>query len=706
MKKIMKPRQNQLMILFFMRRMLLIGCSFMVISGFTQDKLSIQLRAFDQSMVPYSNVDVSVNGKEFVALNQKGIGFTELTESDLPIKNIQIKNEQLEAASWNFGKGLLEIIIRKKSYQVVPVVLKDERNNPLSNVRVTFNGKKAVTITSDAQGRIRVPLPIGEVIYSASQFSAQGYSMIKFISTNGVHQLTASRLQSQSKKNEGPIITKAEVKVTPKMNANMNPVRVVLPPLDTIHSLASFNSVFKNFDLKKLSGAEQQRVDARLTELTAQLKQREQTTSPVSSDYMKSISDSTYFGRDLRNIVKQTKLENQTREEQLAAFDKKLRVINVKLANGIVRLDDRARKEVLHELASFESLLITRENRFLKSQHDYRLLINNVKNRFFESERIPEKFTASEIQKKKQDDMKDQLWMAIGVSIIFFALLIISIVSFSLVIRKQHKALEQVNNEIKQVNENVETLVFKRTRALQLENKELSNFLHRATHDLRAPVRSILGLCNLVEKLNGGEREEIVDRIIDTSAGMDQLLKKLSAITEIKQRGSFTALTLIKIIDKIKHSFHQMIQENRIEFIVRCNEYLIFHTYPQLAEVILYNIIENALWFSSLKKNTSPRVEVIAEIKDMAVTIKVRDNGIGIQENIKEKLFDMFFKGTEESKGNGLGLYVVKKAVDVLDGKIVIESVAGQYTEFSIVLPLKTNADIKKEQALLTEMAG
>src|SRR6478609_1736456 len=181
MKKITETFQNQLVILSFIRCVIVISCSFVVITGHTQDKLSIQLKAFDQSMAPYPNIEVSVNGKEFVSLNQKGIGFTDLMESDLPVKNIRIKNEQLEAASWNFGKGTLEIIIRKKNYQVIPVVFKDERNDPLSNVRVTFNGKKAVTITSDAQGYINLPLAIGEVIYSASQFSAQGYSMIKFI---------------------------------------------------------------------------------------------------------------------------------------------------------------------------------------------------------------------------------------------------------------------------------------------------------------------------------------------------------------------------------------------------------------------------------------------------------------------------------------------------------------------------------------------
>jgi signal transduction histidine kinase len=651
-------------------------------------------------MAPYPNIEVSVNGKEFVSLNQKGIGFTELTENDLPVKSIRIKNEQLEAASWNYGKGTLEIAIRKKNYQVASVIVKDERNDPLTNVRITFNGKTAVTVTSDAQGRINIPLAIGEVIYSASQFSAQGYAMIKFISTNGVHQLTVSRLQP--KKVEEPVVTKATTKATPREV----PTRVTLPPLDTIQSLTSFFSVFKNYDFKKLSRPEQQRVDARLAGLISQLTaQEEAIPSAIRTNYIQSISDSTFFGSDLKKIVKQANFENKIQEEQLASFDKKLRVINVKLANGIVRLDERSRQDVLHELASFENLLIKRENRFLKSQHDYRLLINNVKNRFFESENLPEKLTASEMQQQKQEDSYEQFLMAIGGIVILFALLIVSIIAFSYALRKQKKTVELANSEIKRTNETVESLVFKRTRALQLENKELDTFLYRASHDLRTPVRSILGLCNLADKLKGGEREEILDRIIDTSAGMDQLLKKLSIITEINQPSSFTAVTLIKIIDKVKHSFQRMIQENRIEFVVHCNEFLVFHTYPHLTEAILYNVIENALYFSTLKKNSLPRVELTAEIKDMAVMIKIRDNGIGIQENVKEKLFDMFFKGSEQSKGNGLGLYIVQKAVKVLDGKVMIESVAGQYTEFSIVLPLKTKADVKKEHLLHAELA-
>src|SRR4051812_18275792 len=83
-----------------------------------QEKHSVQIKTFDQQLSPYTNIEVAINNHEYVAINAKGIAFTELSDADLPIKTIKVKNDQLKAASWNYSKGTLEIIVRRKNYQI------------------------------------------------------------------------------------------------------------------------------------------------------------------------------------------------------------------------------------------------------------------------------------------------------------------------------------------------------------------------------------------------------------------------------------------------------------------------------------------------------------------------------------------------------------------------------------------------------------
>src|SRR5688572_6632574 len=142
---------------------------------YAQDKVSIQIKTFDQQLRPYRNIEVSLNGKDFVNMGDKGVAFTSLNESELPVKVIQIRNEQLEAASWNYAKGVLEVIVRSKSYQLVRLVVKDESNNALPSMKVTFRGRKTLTATTDRNGRIELPLMLDEKLSTASQFSVDGY---------------------------------------------------------------------------------------------------------------------------------------------------------------------------------------------------------------------------------------------------------------------------------------------------------------------------------------------------------------------------------------------------------------------------------------------------------------------------------------------------------------------------------------------------
>jgi signal transduction histidine kinase len=173
---------------------------------------------------------------------------------------------------------------------------------------------------------------------------------------------------------------------------------------------------------------------------------------------------------------------------------------------------------------------------------------------------------------------------------------------------------------------------------------------------------------------------------------MDKLLKKLSIISEINQPTNFSSITLADLVDNAKLNFGRIITDGNIKFTTDCPGDLVIYSYPNLVETILTNLIENALFYSVLKDPSSATVSLDVALKDNDVVISVLDNGIGVEESIRHKLFDMFFKGTEKSKGHGLGLYIVQKSVQALDGKVEVESEVGSFTKFTVRFPLKTIA--------------
>ena len=127
----------------WLETMVLLALFFLFAFGpsYGQTKQMVQVKAFDQGLAPYKNIEISVNQKDFISVGNQGVAFIELFESDFPLKSIRVKDEKLEAASWNYSKGILEVIIRKRSYQVVGVLARHSDGSTLSNVKVVLKGK-------------------------------------------------------------------------------------------------------------------------------------------------------------------------------------------------------------------------------------------------------------------------------------------------------------------------------------------------------------------------------------------------------------------------------------------------------------------------------------------------------------------------------------------------------------------------------------
>lgn len=639
-----------------------------------QEKHVVQIKTFDHQLKALGNIEVSLNDKPFISVNAKGSAFTELAESDLPPKSVKIKNEELEAESWNYSRGVVEIIVRKKSFRVYLWSVRDASNNALPGLKIDFKGRKSHSLTASSSGFFSIPLALDEKFTSVSQFTVAGYNPLRFQLGDRENILYVEAVK--------PVVAQAEEPVQKVTKEYFQDFDMAM--LDSIQSLTVFYSVFKNFQIKDLSDAQKRRIDNKFNQLVKQLEDSVRRTEVIVG----KISDSSFVKDDLTYLLDQAREESQTLEEQRADFDAKIKIISDKLASGIGNLDQETRNKLLSDLTLLEMLLKENESRFFKNQNDYRAIINSLKERFFDFSDLENRLSESELQRLEEQRIFRQRLLIIVSIAALFAVLIVILIRFSIKLRKQKIQLEEANAEIKRMNENLEILVYVRTKLLAEAHKELDTFLYRASHDLRSPVCSIIGLCNIASTLlPTGESKELIDRVVMTTENMDKLLKKLSLISEINQPSDYSEIRLIEVIASIEDRFRGFIRENNVQFNVNCSVDLSVNSYPNLIGAILTNVIENALYYSAMKPRTRAIVDINATVEENRVVVTVQDNGIGMDEHIQPRIFDMFFKGNTRSKGNGLGLYIVNKSLQTLEGEIKVESVVNEFSRFIIYLP-------------------
>ena len=223
---------------------------------------------------------------------------------------------------------------------------------------------------------------------------------------------------------------------------------------------------------------------------------------------------------------------------------------------------------------------------------------------------------------------------------------------------------------------------------LSKTNHEMDRFVYSVSHDISAPLKSIRGLI-AISKLESDSNSEFpyISRI-------EQSVKKLEDFTEEILEHSRASRKDIEIEEVNLH--HQL--EEIFDNLKYLNGYnLIRFTlqldYPHikadrfLLKVILSNLISNAVKFQKQKNGFVPEIRIRSFAKD-TVFIEVEDNGEGIEDSYKNRIFEMFYRATTTSTGSGLGLFIANEAVLKLNGVISFKSKHGEGSIFTIELPL------------------
>lgn len=261
---------------------------------------------------------------------------------------------------------------------------------------------------------------------------------------------------------------------------------------------------------------------------------------------------------------------------------------------------------------------------------------------------------------------------------IFFILIIVC--SVSIYYATMVKKLERSQKEIETKNTD-----------LLIANKELDRFVYSASHDLRSPISSLKGLVEILKTEEDPEEVKnylgMMQSVLDKQ---DQFIKDIIDYSRNKRtKDVLKNVSLCEIVDDAIEQLQYAENVNRITFE---KQLVVDKTYSDSLrlKIIINNLLSNAIKYADFSKE-KPFISIKTYPSEKDFIIQIEDNGIGISKQYLNRIFEMFFV-TNKNKGTGLGLYIVKEAIENLNGNITVESKINVGTKFIVTIPFQNKA--------------
>ncbi|HEY3401846.1 MAG TPA: tetratricopeptide repeat-containing sensor histidine kinase [Ohtaekwangia sp.] len=257
-------------------------------------------------------------------------------------------------------------------------------------------------------------------------------------------------------------------------------------------------------------------------------------------------------------------------------------------------------------------------------------------------------------------------------------------------IQEQNKLLESKNKYLdKEVESKTEDLE-RANQSLKQVNDELDNFIYKTSHDIRGPLASLKGMCNVaLMDVKDAIALDYLRKLDSTAERLNTILTRLLIINQINNsKLSVSKIDFNTIVGDVMLLEKKKGLPGKLNIRKQIDERVFIHSDKELVRIVLENLIDNAIKFY----NDSDRVDSFVEVRidsseEKSVKVRVIDNGIGISESNPGKLFRMFFRASERSETGGIGLYIVKTATAKLGGKVGLLTTPEGFTEFFVVFP-------------------
>ncbi|MFK7920486.1 MAG: PAS domain S-box protein [Bacteroidia bacterium] len=223
---------------------------------------------------------------------------------------------------------------------------------------------------------------------------------------------------------------------------------------------------------------------------------------------------------------------------------------------------------------------------------------------------------------------------------------------------------------------------------LQDKNNELDAFVYKASHDLKGPLASIIGLTNIArDEVQSENAIHYFDLIAKSTKRLDDILLDLIDVTRInKAKLHLESINLTETVGEIINSLMHQPKSQKINFVTDIHLANGFKTDKKVLISVIQNLLVNSINYQN-PQSDKPFVRVSAHENLDRVHFRVEDNGLGIPSRLQHRVFEMFYRGTTKSKGSGLGLYIVKSAIEKLNGTCELQSEEGIGTTINFTLP-------------------
>ncbi|MEZ4828370.1 MAG: ATP-binding protein [Bacteroidia bacterium] len=374
------------------------------------------------------------------------------------------------------------------------------------------------------------------------------------------------------------------------------------------------------------------------------------------------ISGFSFFARD---ITRKQLIEDEVRRQQqlLASVNKNIRegIFRSTPKNGILYVN-----EAFAEMFGYDSV-----EEVLTLDPDV-LYVNTARRRDFRNMMQENTFFTNEEAEFKRKD-----------GTVFWGLM------SSIKVEDQNGEIyfDGAIRDVTRMREDEQKIIEQNQKLIKV-NHELDKFVYSVSHDLRAPLVSLKGLITISQIETTEEKRayyfDLMSRSVDK---LDNFIRDIMGYSRnvrtdlVSQKVDFKQV-ISDVMEVLQFAPDNGKIEKRVHVAIQGE----FYTDLMRLKMIFNNIISNSFRYSDMKKD-HPFVEISVTGNEKEVDIRICDNGIGIaQENI-DKVFDMFFRGTRNSQGSGIGLYIVKEALDKIGGSITVQSEEGQGTCFLIHLP-------------------
>jgi signal transduction histidine kinase len=259
------------------------------------------------------------------------------------------------------------------------------------------------------------------------------------------------------------------------------------------------------------------------------------------------------------------------------------------------------------------------------------------------------------------------------------------LITFNDELKEKNHEIEAQSDKIHEANVNLEKRVEERASQLNIAYNELETFFYRTSHDFRRPLTTYLGLVEVAKgTIKDNQALELFEKVRETTVGLDNMLIKLQSISNIDYEDHLDEFVSGELLNACLERHRTKIESRGIKIIIDGENHSI-KANKHLFRTFLENLIENSVEFCT---PINPYIRISTSASPASISIIVEDNGQGIPATIQHKIYEMYFRGNDTSKGNGLGLYIAKRAIDKLGGTVTFMSRLNEGTSFKVTSPI------------------